>query len=121
MPLVSHLITCQAADGLYHQEDRAGLSFAQAVRSVADGTPFPLASVHRVDFASGTIADVTCAALHAAVDWWRDAYNADLPGCLWAACEAYGVERYDPTDAPVAHSNVEHRLDAFEIGLSRAA
>lgn len=119
MPFVSHLITCQASSGPYHQEDRAGLTLAEATRFVASGLPFPLVSVHAIDFAAGTVADVTCAVLHGAVDWWRDRYDEDVPGCLWTACEVYGVERYEPGET--ADENAEHRLTASDLGLSRAA
>ncbi|WP_375408547.1 hypothetical protein [uncultured Methylobacterium sp.] len=119
MSLVSHLITCQASAGAYHQEDRAGLTLAEATRSIAGGLPFPLISVHAVDFAAGSVADVTAATLQGAVAWWRDTHNEDVPGCLWTACDAYGVERYEPEDA--VDESDEHRLTASDLGLSRAA
>lgn len=121
MPFTSHLITCLAPDGAYHQEDRAGLSLADATRFIASGTPHPLVSVHAVDFSAGTVVDVTDAALLGAVDWWRDGYNDDVPGCLWAACEAYGVERIMAGDEPQADPDDEHRLTASDLGLARAA
>lgn len=118
MPVLSHLITCAAPDGPYHQEDRLGLTFAEAARFIADGTVNPLVSVHAIDFTAGTVIDITCAALHHAVDVWRS-LNEDVPGSLWAACEAYGVERHDPED--YTDENDEHRLTASDLGLARAA